>query len=212
MSACTSAPPLHYTFTRGTLPFVDACAAPGAVRMLMSMDDVIGPAVTIPYMFPFFGRPYTTIRPSTNGYVLFGSTAGPMDNAYYPTMPLPDASRPRPAAFAFNSDLWQRAAGGVCVATIGTAPSRRTVIESLDAGMCCGDAGVAHFTFEIILNESDGTLDYVYQTINHGGPGGAYFVIGAQNETALSGSTYEFRMGPPMMITAPMSLHLVPAP
>ncbi len=211
MSVCTSAPPTRYTFTRGTVPFVDACGAPGAVRMLAGADDAIGTAVTIPYMFPFFGRPYTSVRPSSNGYVLFGSTPAPTDNNYYPLMALPDTSRPRPAAFAFNSDLYQRSTG-VCVATIGAAPSRRTVIQTLDATMCCDATDDSHFTFEMILNESDGTLDFVYQTIDFGMSGGADFVIGVQNETAMRGSTFEYSMGPPTMITSPMSLHLVPAP
>ena len=163
---------------------------------------------TIPFAFGFYGISYTQLRPSSNGYVIFGSTARGEDNAYYPSMALPDTTRPHAAAFVYNSDLYQRTTAGICYATVGTAPNRRAVVEWLDTAMCCGDGGAQHFTFELILNESDGSMDFVYSTMTTAGTT-ANFLVGVQNELATVGSTFQYSAGgPPSRIMSNMSLHV----
>ena len=207
--------PTTYTFTTGTAAFVDACTAPGSVRILAGADDAIGAAQTIPFTFYYYGTAYTAVRPSSNGYVLFGTTAGANDNSYWPTTTIPNAARPAPAAFTYNSDLYQRTTAGVCIATVGTAPNRRFVVETQDAAFCCGDAGAAHFTFEVILNEADNSIDYVYQTVTLGGGGAGYaYLVGTHNAAATLGSVYYWTAAgaPPATITSGTSLHVTPTP
>jgi hypothetical protein len=198
----------QYVFENRPTTFLDACAAPGAVRLLAGADDVVGAVQTVPFAFNFWDVNYNQVRPTSNGYVLFGGAVNAYDNSYYPTAPLPDTNRPRPAAFLYNSDLYQRTTTGVCVATFGAAPARRFVVETQDAAMCCGDSGPAHFTFEMILNELDNSMDWVYQTVNTGGSA-ANFVAGTQDAAAARGTTLEFRAGGALTrIVTGTSLHV----
>lgn len=175
--------------------------------------------MAIPFPFRFYGIGYTQLRPSSNGYVIFGAGGGPNDQSYRATGPFPDTTRPRPAAFALSTDLYQRAVptAGMCVATVGTAPNRRMVIQTVDAGVCCGDDQLAHFSFEIVLNEVDSSLDFLYSTINFGSSiynfGTIPVVVGVQDAMAVRGSTLEFvRSAPPTMVTGSTRLHLTYIP
>ncbi len=195
-----------YVFSTGAAAFVDACALPGHTTQLASSDDAVGTATNIGFMFPFYGSPYTQVRPSTNGYFLFG-TGGANDYAYYPTMALPDASRPYPAAFVYNSDLYTRGTG-VCLGLTGSAPSRRFVIEGVDETYFPSSTS-AHLTFEAILNEADGSMDFVYQTVNTAGDTHNN-LVGVQNN-GTTGVTYEYRAnGPLTRVSSGTSLHLSP--
>jgi hypothetical protein len=203
----------RYLFAAGSQTFVDVCSVPGSVRTTSPADDVVFPAVTLGFSFPFYGIGYSTLRPSSNGYMIFGSAAESHDNNYYPGLALPDASRPRPAAFVFNSDLYTRTGHGVCTVLLGSAPARRFAVEWDDEAMCCGDTGAAHYTFESFLNESDGSMDWVYQSVVNQAGETRNFLVGTQNETAIQGSTYEYHATGPLTTIGPgVSLHVTPAP
>ncbi len=202
--------PTSYTFTTGTATFIDACAIAGRSQQLASVDDVVGTAVNIGFTFPFYGTAYTQVRPTSNGYMLFGGTTatGSIDNAYYPTMALPDASRPFPALFVYNSDL-MTGASGVCLATTGTAPNRQFIYEGVGQSYCCSRTG--NFTFEAILNERDGSIDFVYPTITFPAGDTHNNVVGLQNN-GTTGVTYEYRAGGALTrITSGTSLRITPS-
>ncbi len=103
-------------------------------------------------------------------------------------MALPDPGRPFPAIFVYNSDLVTRTAG-VCTATIGTAPNRRFLYEGVDEGYCCSITG--NFTFEAILNESDGSMDFIYQNVNFPTGDSHNNLVGVQNSGTV-GTNYEY--------------------
>ncbi len=211
-SACTT-PPGTYSFTRTSAPFIDACAIMAPPRILAGQDDVVGAPLALPFAFNFSGLAYTTLRPSSNGYVVFGSTSESHDINYYPQMGMPDANRPRPAVFVFNSDLYQRTTAGICFAVVGAAPARRAVIEWLDTAMCCGDANAAHFTFELVLNESDRSMDFIYGGLTYQPSDTRNFLVGLQNETATVGSTFTYSAAvPPAAVVAGTALHVTPVP
>jgi hypothetical protein len=182
-------------------------------RILAGQDDAVGAPIALPFAFNFSGLAYTTLRPSSNGYVVFGSTAESHDNFYYPQMAMPDANRPRPAVFVFNSDLYQRTTAGICFAVVGAAPARRAVVEWLDTAMCCGDANAAHFTFELVLNESDRSMDFIYGGLTYQPSDTRNFLVGLQNETATVGSTFTYSAAvPPAAVIPGTALHVTPVP
>jgi len=201
--------PSTYTFATGTAPFVDACAAAGATVVLRSVDDQVAPAAPIGFTFPFYGTAYTQVRPTSNGYLLFGGAATASDNAYYPTMALPDPSRPFPGVYVYNSDLVTRTTG-VCLATLGAAPNRTFVYEGVDEGYCCSVTG--NFTFEAILNEADASMDFVYRTVTFPAGDAHNNLVGLQNSGTV-GVTYEYRAGGALTrVATGTSLHVTPAP
>ncbi len=138
--------------------FVDACAAPGAVHVLRDADDAYAEAA-LPFAFPFFSRLYPVghaVRISTNGF--FSLT---------PTFDMP-LSGPIGSDSALNgvvpylADLVS-SAEGVCVATVGTAPARRFVVEWAGSRLAAMPAA-GTITTEAVLNESDRTIDVLTQS------------------------------------------------
>ncbi|MBI4394339.1 MAG: S8 family serine peptidase [Euryarchaeota archaeon] len=120
-------------------------------------DDSVSSAITLPFLFPWYGlsNPYVYI--GSNGLVCFVPTSCA---GYNPT-PIPSSSAPNDLIACFWEDLDPGSAGTVRYATVGTAPSRVFVVEF---------SGVPHFfrggsnSFQIHLAE-DGTATCMYSTV-----------------------------------------------
>jgi len=157
--------------------FVDACTI-GTHVMLngTSRDDArSAAAVVIPWSFSFFGSPQTQFWPSTNGFIQFGAT--PPSNGGGGRGAIPDVGQ-GPMVGLYWSDLVLRpAASDICVATVGTAPDRRSVVEWLDAYRY-GSAD-SHLTMELVLNERGGAIDLIYSRLE--APAGASTVVDGSN-------------------------------
>jgi hypothetical protein len=179
---------LNYTETVVLNPiFIDACAV--GTRVPDAMLDPHGTfparddghthtALTIPFAFTFYGAPQTHIWPSTNGYAIFDAVTPPVDST---GGILPTAAETSPAVFPFWQDLILRPTptSDLCYATSGAAPNRRFVVEWLNAHAYAEiTPDTTHLTFEVILNETANTLDFVYNTLT--APVG--------DETAVNGS------------------------
>ena len=137
--------------------WVDACAATGATVLMPNMDESIA-TVSLPFAFSFWGVPYRTINITPNGVLQFTAPTSVWVNT---TIPAPSSPS---SIFAFWDDLMTRATG-VCVATVGTAPNRRTIFEWNDAVFYPTYDPAVHLTFEVILNESGQSIDVVYNTM-----------------------------------------------
>ncbi len=127
----------------------DACSAPGAQTVLSSATT--GSAtVPLPFAFPFWGvlQPAgTTVTVGPRGDV---AISGGLVEALY------------------SGGLGTRSTG-VCIATFGTAPQRELVVEWSDANYFWDSTGIYHLTFETILSEGSGTVDFVYDTLTEEG-------------------------------------------
>jgi hypothetical protein len=82
---------------------------------------------------------------------------------------VPSTSAPNLVAALYWTDLITR--GGVCYATLGSAPWRQFVVEWDDA-MEYGGNGNAHLTFELIVREirppqTHNVIDFVYRNIDN---------------------------------------------
>ncbi len=155
--ACESAPGGPYVRSVSPTSWIDACAAAGSQRLLVSSDEGVVP-VTIPFTFAFYGVPYNSARLSANGYVSFSDAAPQWTNSMLPNSTVPNS------IFAFWDDLIQRSTG-VCVATVGTAPNRTFVAEWLDGTFFPAAGTDTHLTFEVQLSEATSTVDVRYLTM-----------------------------------------------
>ncbi len=155
--ASTCQPPPYVFSDDPTAAFVDACATGRSLRAGLSGLDDGHPAtaLSLPFAFPFYGTSYSSARPSTNGYLVFGSTA-PID-AYSGTLPRSDEVA---LAAPYFVDVLLGSTSDLCVATVGAAPSRRFVVEWSDVGLIAEPT--AHLTFEVVLEETTHAIGFVY--------------------------------------------------
>ncbi|MFO0653289.1 MAG: MopE-related protein [Polyangiales bacterium] len=171
--ACERRPGGPYLRSVSPLPWVDACAQPGAVIVLASADEGVA-TVAIPFAFSYWGVAYRTVSITPNGVAEFTAASSQWANTTLPSPSTPNA------VLAFWDDLVLR--GGVCVATVGAAPDRRTVLQWNDAAFYPAADASTHLTFEVVLSEASQTVDVLYDTMQ-GAPdlsSGSSATIGVQ--------------------------------
>lgn len=138
--------------------FIEACDGDG-VRVAMTTTTPIGRAttpLTIPFPFTFYGARHTLLWPSQSGYARLGSL--PPDG----TIPLPTRAGDLIAPFMQPLSAAD-ACSAVCARTVGTAPARRFAVEWFAVGTSVSSE--VRVTFELVLNESDGSIDFLYQRL-----------------------------------------------
>lgn len=187
ISVSTLAPGSTPTYRRIEAPaeaaFVDACAAPGARRVLANVDDS-QVTDTVPFPFRYWGAPVSAVNVASNGFINFDGV-----NAASTSGAIPDRTTPNGVVAAYWLDLLTRETG-VCIATVGSAPNRRFVVQWADAAYY--PSRTANLTFEIVLNETSNTIDMLYQSLGTTGSGvtlGLETVDGTDGAILCSGST-----------------------
>jgi hypothetical protein len=152
--------------------YVDPLAALGVITATPT-----GPGFDIGFNFELNGVIYDRVGICTNGWVSLGqSTLTPsidMGNAlaanyYFPVLSTGFAAQPavlKNRISAFNSDLEMIAASGMRIETIGTAPSRTCVIQWTGLRKYTAGTSVDNFNFQIRLNETTNTVEFVYGSI-----------------------------------------------
>ncbi|MDP3274013.1 MAG: hypothetical protein Q8Q09_02380 [Deltaproteobacteria bacterium] len=156
--------------------YIDACAQPGRVVLVPSLDDSVA-AVTLPFALRFWSTNLLAGAPahvSTNGYLQLN---GAGDN--YLSGSIPAAALPNAIVAPYFFDNYTNAAG-ICVATVGSAPNRRWVIEWRNAYHCCSPAGV-DTTYEIVISETSNLIDFVYGAMT----GARASTVGLEDQTGM---------------------------
>jgi subtilisin family serine protease len=173
----------NYVFTDDAYAWVDATAG-GTSTGLRADDGSV--TVSLPFAFRFFGSDQTSLKVSSNGYLVFGSSAA----SAWSNVRLPDSALPNGIVAPFWDDLTLSAQGAIWYRTVGTAPNRRFVVEWV---------GVPHYfddgdsTFEAILEESSGDIVFQYQDVDFGDPFENYAVsatIGIEDTAGIVGRTF----------------------
>lgn len=160
-STITRCVPPPFTESSAAITFEDACANGTIVPGLTDLDEGNTlSALTLPFVFDYFGAGYTEVWASTNGYAVLGP-GGPV-NA---TFGLP-AFGEGPAIAPFWDDLVMDGPGArLCTQAL---PNDRFVIEWENAyrsGRFGAPPNPMRLTFELILNGADGSVDFVYRTL-----------------------------------------------
>ncbi len=183
------------TLAAGTMPtyrrtdppaevtFVDACAAPGARRVLQNVDDSQVTDV-VPFPFRYWGNIVAAVNITSNGFINFDGVSAASTSGL-----IPDRGTPNGVVAAYWLDLLTRDTG-VCIATVGVAPSRQFVVEWDDASYYPTRTG--NLTFEIVLNEGTNTIDMLYRALGTTASGvtlGLETVDGTDGAVLCSGST-----------------------
>lgn len=173
--------------------YIDVSGANGGVSVLQGIDDGVT-ALSLPFAFPFYGTQYTTACASTNGalYLVASASACSGLDDFAPV----DLSAVAPqgdmaGVFPFWSDLTFQVpgAGAVYYKTLGTAPTRRFVVQWKAAFPQNATNG---FDFEVVLFEGSGKVLMQYQRVDFGSGNpaskGAQATIGIRAQGGLASS------------------------
>lgn len=176
--ACQPAPTVQYArlLPPAEVVWVDACSIPGHQELLSQVDDR-NEVRPLPFAFEFWGVQLpagSNLNISSNGWIELGGAT----SSSVTTGRIPDSAAPNNVLAVYWSDLIMRM--GVCVATVGAAPTRRLVVEWNDAMSYRGRSG--DLTFEAVLYEGTNVVDYLYQTMN----GSIISPIGIENGTGVA--------------------------
>lgn len=193
----------NYTGTNVTVySFIDVSQTGASV--LSGADDGTAP-LTIPFLFQFYGTPYTMVCVSSNGalYFITSSTACSGLNDFA-NVDLSAMSTPSnlPAALPFWSDLTFQVpgAGAVYYQTSGKAGSRKFIVQWNNAYPQGSSNPV---TFEAVLSEGSNSILFQYQTasLGAGNPAnnGGQATIGISNGSVSSGDQIQWSYDAPVV-------------
>ncbi len=143
-----------------TVPFIDACAAPGHTAFLPMTDDS-EMAATLPFAFRYFGvllPAGSPINVTTNGWIgMDGMTGHTLSGS------VPSPSTPNAVIAPHWSDDYTGPTG-ICIATMGTAPNRTWVVAWPHSYYCCSPG--PDLNYEVILHETTGVIDFAYDVMS----------------------------------------------
>ncbi|WP_020519000.1 PQQ-dependent sugar dehydrogenase [Catelliglobosispora koreensis] len=166
-----------YQCTWANAPF-----QPAANVLGLSGDDSVA-QVSLPFAFPLYGTGYGSAWIDINGLVSFTDPAG----SHAVDSVLPNSALPNAALYAFWDDLYADEQSSIRTETLGSAPSRKFVIEWRDVKFYNAPDRV---TFSIVLDE-DGTVTYHYAGIGATGRElGDQATAGIENAAGTQALTY----------------------
>lgn len=173
------APPMRYAVTAlaATEPYIDACALPGATRVLAGSDDQQA-RVPLGFAFRYWStdlRAGQLLNWTTNGYLALndGQTRDSRGR-------IPETIVPNSVVAIYWGDLINLREQ--CVAVTGAAPSRLQVFEWADSYHCCTAGAPPRFSNEIVLHEGSGVIDFLYRSRE----GMRASIVGLENETGTA--------------------------
>jgi len=163
-AASTAPDPNDYTINRIPWNFIDITAT--GTELQPALTDEGGVAgVPIGFDFQFYGTAFNTLTIISNGYITFGTDIS-ADNTPLPSTQLPDGLI-APFWDDLNPEL--NPASAVYYKTTGAAPERRFIVQWKDYPLST-DPG-SRLTFEIILFEGSGEIQFHYLGMTDGSGG-----------------------------------------
>jgi len=140
-----------------TFAFIDISSSGTAIPL--GDDDSAN--VPIGFTFNFYGQDYTTVNVGSNGYLKFttGSTA-----LWTNDCPIPDATGPDTAIYAFWDDLDPSSGGAVYYETRGVSPNQVFIVQYNQIPFS-NDPGSGTVVFEVLLYESSHEILIEYQDV-----------------------------------------------
>jgi hypothetical protein len=127
----------------------------------LGLSDDGSADVTMPFSFTFYGTTSNLLSVNNNGGVIFGASGAGLP---FTNVSLPAASLLGPAILPLWDDF-DSEAGNVYTDIRGTAPNRQFIVEWYQRVHYFGNSDSA--TFEIILNEGDGSLQFEYADVDY---------------------------------------------
>lgn len=175
----------EYTMASGARTLTPA----NAQVLALTGDDQVQ-TVTLPFGVPFYGATYTQAWVSTNGLLSFRDvTSVASTNGAIPS--ISGSSGVDLALYPFWTDLVVDANSSVRTEVVGTAPSRKFLVEWRNVAFYSDST--KRVTFEVQLGE-DGTITFAYGDILAGDAleTGGTATVGIENGSGLRGMQYSY--------------------
>jgi hypothetical protein len=197
-------------YTESTVPAsCDDVSAGTAVAGVIG-DDATSARLALPFSVPFFGDSMTQFSVSTNGLVQLYASAGGRPSAAFSNAPIPTTFEPNGMIAALWDDLEGPPGSAVWTHVLGTAPSRRFVVE-WSGFRFLGDGG-STLTFQAKVVES-GVVELHYCGLTGSDAGrasGGSATIGLEDALGVDGTQHSFDM--PGVIGTTNAIRFTPAP
>lgn len=120
-------------------------------------DDEITTNVPIGFNFYFNGKNYSTCSVSTNGFITLGTTAPTSTD----DLPISSSAAYEAAISAVGFNLSGNTGSTISYSTQGTAPNRHFIVQYSNVRRHIVNGGDA-FSFQIRLNETSNTVEFIY--------------------------------------------------
>jgi hypothetical protein len=113
-------------------------------------------AVTLPFVFNFFGTDYSSVKINGNGWISFDASSTSADS---PPTTSPSSFNPNAviAGYWFDADADISASADIRYTTVGTAPNRKFIVNYV--ALPWWNSATDTATFQIALNEGTNTVD-----------------------------------------------------
>ena len=171
-----------YTCDTATAAFVA-----GTTKLALAGEDEAVAVTQLPFPVPYYGKSYSSLWVSTNGFISFTDPAGRND---YNGVSLPDRHDAPVAALApYLSDLVIDDASGVWTAATGTGAGQRFVVEWRNA-LIAGTT--TRVTFAAVLAPS-GSVTFHYSGLSGELAQGSNTVVGITSPGGNYGLQYSFQ-------------------
>jgi hypothetical protein len=193
----------------GNIPYSFVDIAPTGVSILSGEDDSTA-VLALPFAFRFYGTPYSNLCVSTNGVATFGGCSRDDVTNLDLTLQSPPGNLPLIAPLWMDLTFGVPGSGSVLYQTLGTAPSRRFVIQWHNA-YALNVPGP--FEFQLVLFEGSNNLLIQYRTVENTSPEvskGAAATVGIRNTNGQSnGNRFQWSFNVPVLSNS-SAIQLIP--
>ncbi|MBI2948542.1 MAG: S8 family serine peptidase [Verrucomicrobia bacterium] len=161
---------------------------PAGMTEISLSDNGVSAAQALPFSFNFYGQNYEHLYIGANGLIGFANQR--LDTAANTDLPSP--SLPNAVICPWWDDLNPPAGGRVRIGTVGTAPSRRTVVSWVNVSH--KERSDYAFTFQVVLSEGSNEILFQYLQVQASRSRGAgkTATVGIENETGSVARRYSF--------------------
>jgi hypothetical protein len=183
--------PTPYAIT--TTPVACDDLSSGTALSISSADDALAPRTALPFAFQYFGASVVDYVASTNGWLqllAMGATAASSSAAT--NVAIPNTGTPNAVVAPFWDDLVLPSTMSLRVATLGSMPTRRFVIEWNNATPFSGSGTIR---FQAKLFEGSNQIEFHYCAISDTSIvrlTGSSATIGVENADGMAGVQYSF--------------------
>jgi uncharacterized repeat protein (TIGR01451 family) len=147
-----------------------------------NVDDIFGPALTLPFNFCFYGTTYDKIVVGTNGVVTFDTTYANGFCSWTISSGMPHVMQPNLSIFTPFHDIDPSVGGSITMAVYGVAPFRRAVISYNNVPMF--SCNTAIFNQQVILYETTNLIEvHIKDKPLCPNWNGGYSILGIQKDT-----------------------------
>lgn len=170
-----------YTFSNTTTGSLIDMSSGTSQLIASNVDDGVSSVINIGFDFVFMGRVYTQFSVSANGLLKLGSTVTSVSSTNSISV-----STNTPLIAPFWDDIATGSSGKVHYKVIGSSPNRKLVVEWLSMETNY-QSTVGTSTFQLLLSESTGIIEYYYGTMAIGsGSANVTATIGFSNGTSTN--------------------------